>query len=197
MTSDPSPNRDELDPGRWDIFRQSENGLRAMLRHRLSDPGDIDDCVQAVLVKWIERGNDVLPAASRAWLFRVAANEAAWLWRRREVADRANRSIAEQSDEPLGNRPVDHVTARESSEDLRRALEKLSPEQSEALRLRFEHDLSFAEIAQQCGIPLGTALTRVRRALIKLRNDRQLREALGEESPDRTNESPDGLPDDR
>lgn len=183
MTSDPSPSRNELDPGRWDIFRQSENGLRAMLRHRLTDPSDIDDCVQAVLVKWIERGDDVPPAATRAWLFRVAANEAAWIWRRREVAARANRSVAENLDERCGDEPLDHITAGESAEDLRQAVGKLSPEQAEAVRMRFEEDLGFAEIAERCGVPLGTALTRVRRALIKLRNDEQLRNALGKKSP--------------
>ena len=149
MTSDPSPNRDALDPGRWDIFRQSENGLRAMLRHRLSDPGDIDDCVQAVLVKWIERGNNVPPAASRAWLFRVAANEAARLWRRREAADR-------DGSPPVTGNPVDRC--------VRYLIGEMGPEETECFKQDLEHSADLAdELIRSSNLVLGLATVSERR----------------------------------
>lgn len=52
---------------------------------------------------------------------------------------------------------------------VRKALEELSEEQAQALRLAFFGGLSHREIAERTGIPLGTVKTRIRAALHKLR----------------------------
>ena len=52
---------------------------------------------------------------------------------------------------------------------IRRALEVLTPEQKEVFLLRTEAELSFKAIASVVGCPLGTALGRMRDALLKLR----------------------------
>lgn len=175
MTSDPSPQCDELDPERWTIFQESESGLRAMLFQRLGDAAEVEDCLQFVFVKWIEQGGEVAVASGRAWLFRVAANRAALTWRQKQAAQRVHRKIAETRRGEVASESCDPIIRQESYDRLRRALAALPPEQSQALRLRFEDDLSFAEIAERLGVPLGTALTRVRRGLMKLRRDTDLR----------------------
>jgi len=45
----------------------------------------------------------------------------------------------------------------------------LPPEQQQVVRMRIYEDKTFAVIAAELGIPLGTALGRMRTALIKLR----------------------------
>jgi RNA polymerase sigma-70 factor (ECF subfamily) len=50
-----------------------------------------------------------------------------------------------------------------------RALEKLRPEQREAIILSTCHDLSHDEIAAKTGMPLGTVKTHVRRGLMCIR----------------------------
>ena len=56
------------------------------------------------------------------------------------------------------------------------ALETLPAEQQQIVKLRIYDELTFAAIAEQLGLPLGTVLTRMRLALKKLnqRLDRNL-----------------------
>jgi RNA polymerase sigma-70 factor (ECF subfamily) len=52
---------------------------------------------------------------------------------------------------------------------LQRALEQLPENQRQILLLRFYGDMKFVEIAEMLGCPLNTALGRVHKAVIKLR----------------------------
>ena len=81
--------RDREQANDWQqLFEQTKAGLRAFLKNRLAQESDIDDCLQTVYVKIIESGLDVAPAARRAWLFRVAANESARYWRSQSSTER-------------------------------------------------------------------------------------------------------------
>ncbi len=61
---------------------------------------------------------------------------------------------------------------------VRAALESLSAEQREAVELAYYSGLSHSEIALKLGQPLGTIKTRIRLAMIKLRD--QLKPILGQ-----------------
>ncbi len=111
-----------------------------------------------------------------AWLFRIAANLA------RDHARRHRRrgptaSLDAESDGvgPLDrlacecSDPADGLVAAEARQALGQALEALSPQDREILMLRHYGELSFQEIAELLGIPLGTALARAHRALKRLR----------------------------
>ena len=57
----------------------------------------------------------------------------------------------------------------EDVDRLQRALENLPETEREVVMLRHYSNLSFAEIAELMGTPLGTALARAHRGLHKLR----------------------------
>ena len=57
------------------------------------------------------------------------------------------------------------------------ALGRLSPEQRQAVNLSFFGGLTHREIAEQLGAPLGTVKTRIRQALIRLRDSLQADDA--------------------
>lgn len=120
-----------------------------------------------------------------AWLFRIAANLARDHFRRqrrRGVAlridhldDESPGAIPELSDS-RHPRPENVALAAETREQLQAALQELSDVDREIILLRHYAELSFREIAETLGIPLGTALARAHRAL------KRLRTLLGEES---------------
>ena len=113
----PNPPHDDQNASQWqDVYRACEGGLRAFLRGRLSQQVDVEDCLQAVCVKMLQRGQTVAPAARRAWLFRVAANEAAGLWRRKATTDRVLERQAEQSGEATDHDAADQVILSETTE---------------------------------------------------------------------------------
>ena len=166
-----SPSDDQTPPEWREVFEACESGLRAFLSGRLSQSVDVEDCLQAVYVKMVERGREVLPSARRAWLFRVAANEAAGMWRRKATTERVlekrSHSISESSEDDV----ADKVILTETTERLRHALEQLPESWQQVLRLRIYENLTFQEISDCLQIPLGTALTRMRRALQQLRSE--------------------------
>lgn len=158
-----------LDPQWRVLFDETSSGLRAFLRGRLSQESDIDDCLQVVFLKLIESGGQVAPAARRAWLFRVAANESARMWRSKASTDKMlGRHGAEESS---SDDPSDHVVQSETNEGLHQALRSLPDSWQEIVRLRINQNLTFQQIATQLNIPLGTALTRMRRALERLKTE--------------------------
>ena len=61
------------------------------------------------------------------------------------------------------------VAAGERHAFVREAIEKLPPDQREAIELAFFSSLTHAEIAERLIQPLGTIKARIRRGLIRLR----------------------------
>ena len=59
----------------------------------------------------------------------------------------------------------------EEQDRLRRAIDRLPAAQREVVIKRLAEDCSFAEIAAELGVPLGTVLSRMRLAIEKLRAD--------------------------
>lgn len=166
---------DEQQASDWqELYRACEAGLRAFLRGRLSQQVDVEDCLQAVCVKMLQSGQNVAPAARRAWLFRVAANEAAGLWRRKATTDRVLERQAEQAEQTGADKEhdaADRVILKETTTQLRQALQGLPESWQQVVRLRMNENLTFQQIADQLGIPLGTALTQMRRAVERLRSE--------------------------
>jgi RNA polymerase sigma-70 factor (ECF subfamily) len=118
------------------------------------------------------------------WLFRIAANMVRDRIRRcktRPAAmslsaeDDLGRTLADGL--PADARAVDtQMLTQEMSVELQSALEMLDDTTRQMILLRHFGELSFKEIAKLFDCPLGTALAKVHRGLLKLRGH------LGEES---------------
>ena len=101
----------------------------------------------------------------------VARNEASLLLRKsgKSVAGMAERLPDDLVDpEPL---PWQRVLRNEEQVRLAEFSAVLSADQMEVIRFRFGEGLTFQEIANRLGIPLGTVLSRVRGAIMKLRRE--------------------------
>jgi RNA polymerase sigma-70 factor (ECF subfamily) len=61
-------------------------------------------------------------------------------------------------------------SAYEFTDEVKRALDRLSPELCETMMLVAVHDLTHQEAADKLGVPLGTVLSRVHRTKGHLRN---------------------------
>lgn len=104
----------------------------------------------------------------KAWLFRIATNKANDHWRsrgREKVAKEGLKLVTNELQPAAGQR----LEGGEQEERLRQAIELLPEAQRQVLVLRYYSNLKFVEIADILGCPLNTALGRVHKALIKLR----------------------------
>jgi RNA polymerase sigma-70 factor (ECF subfamily) len=150
------------------LYVEHGEELRRFLLGILKDPQLAADVLQITFVKMAQRGHETKEESRKAWLFRVAYHEA-MAWRRREgVGDRVLRRAAWHTNGAAG--PADEPLLRlEAVQSVREALEKLPPDQRQVVRLRIYEEKTFAKIAQELNIPLGTALGRMRSAMTKLR----------------------------
>lgn len=160
----------ESRPG--DDFESSREGLRCFLKSRLAQDSDIEDCLQSVSLKWLQHRDRVPSHAMRAWLFTVAANEAALHWRKASRTNQVLESLAHQpATSTQADEPPERVDQDETRELIRHAIGRLPSEMRAVVELRMEMDATFEQIAKKLGIPLGTALSRMHRALARLERE--------------------------
>lgn len=108
--------------------------------------------------------------AVRGWLLTIARN-AGIDWRRSKVSRLAREAPIENAAElPDEMRVDERVSIRLRDERVRAVVSALPEEQRQVLDLAFWGGLSQTEIATKTGIPLGTVKSRVRLAMIKLRD---------------------------
>ncbi len=147
---------------------QYEPELRRMVLGVVRDPDLAGDVLQATFTRAVESGHNARAETFKGWLFQVAFREALTVKRRSATRDRAWRRLVERgADSPES--PEQGLMRREVIEAVRHALDVLPPSQRQVVRARIYEDQTFAEIAAGLGLPLGTVLTRMRRALEKLR----------------------------
>jgi RNA polymerase sigma-70 factor, ECF subfamily len=113
----------------------------------------------------------------QAFLLGVARNKAVDLVRREESLRRAREALTVEAESGDGA-SVDE-TGVEEREEVRAALAKLSPLQREAIVLAYFGGRTYREVAAELGIPEGTAKTRLRDGLMKLREFMGAREGTG------------------
>jgi RNA polymerase sigma-70 factor (ECF subfamily) len=151
-----------------ELYAEHEAELRAFLVGVLRDVHLANDVLQVTFTRAIEVGHRVMRESLKGWLFRVALNEALAIRRRRQAGDRAILRAAWirlDKDET----PVDHAVRDETVDVVRAALDELPVEQRQVVCMRIYDGQTFAAIAEQLRLPLGTVLSRMQLAIRKLR----------------------------
>jgi RNA polymerase sigma-70 factor (ECF subfamily) len=127
-----------------------------------------DDLVQATFQRLAEKGHTARPASIRGWLLRVAHAEAMQVLRREGVARKGLGIIAPLARLADDATPWSPLVSAEDVARVREALAELPTEQRTVVEGRIWGDKTFATIAAEEGVPIGTVMTRMRLALAKL-----------------------------
>jgi RNA polymerase sigma-70 factor (ECF subfamily) len=108
-------------------------------------------------------------SSAKTWLYRIAINQC------RSMLGARPTTGGDVLSEPVdgSNDPSQHAAARDESERLKAAVERLSPPLREAVLLCYTHGLTHAEAAEAMGVPIGTVKSRVHAALEELRKQLQ------------------------
>lgn len=143
--------------------------LRRFLWGVVGEASLVQDIVQITFRKLVEVGHETQAESRKAWLFQVAYREALAQRRRRATQKKVLENLQQDPRRNVDGTPSDPLVAQETVASVRQAIEELSPELQQVLRMRIYEDKSFAQISQELDIPLGTALGRMRNAMNKLR----------------------------
>lgn len=136
----------------------------------VGDPGVAEDVAQQTFERAWRHAQvfDPRRGSVRTWLATIARNLAIDAVRKHQPAPLAPEDLA-----PLltavTSGPEQAALTSEATADLRRAVATLPPEQARALVLAGIHGMTAREIAEWEGVPLGTAKTRIRSGMLKVR----------------------------
>jgi RNA polymerase sigma-70 factor (ECF subfamily) len=151
-------------------FNELRDELISTLLYVLGNKEDAKDAAQDSFVKcWNARDQLDQVLNLRAWIFRVAFNTAKDMqrsaWHRRVKPLKGEQYTMAGKE----NAPAANLEKKESVEMLRQAIKELRTEEQEVFLLRQNGALTYEEIADLRGCPVGTIKTQMRAALEKLR----------------------------
>ena len=133
--------------------------LRAFARLLVSNRDMADDVVQEALVKaWAARASFEPGTNFKAWMFRILRNHYFTLAKRERRVTALDPEVAERTlvSTPGQEGPL-HL------QDLERGMEQLPAEQREVLLLFGVNGMSYEQIAEVTGVPIGTVRSRLSR----------------------------------
>jgi RNA polymerase sigma factor (sigma-70 family) len=149
-----------------DVVNRERSRLRSFIRRRVPDPRDAEDILQDVFYALVEANRLLMPIEHvTGWLFRVARNRIADLFRERST------EVLEVEDllpSPEAGPEAEYARGV-LLEALERAIAELPPEQRDVF---IGHELdgrSFKEMAAESGVGINTLLSRKRYAVLRLR----------------------------
>ncbi len=166
------------DEARRELFVRYRKAAQFVAMRVTGNEQDALDVVQDAYIKAFAGLDKFKGGASfKTWLLRIVTNRALDLLRSQNVRKAVSLDDEEQGAPDIVHkggpgRPTDVLQRRESAKRLREAIETLPPAQRAVLALYAEGDVTYGQIAEILGVPMGTVMSRIHHAR------RQLREKL-------------------
>ena len=161
-----------------DLYREFAPAIFRFCRRAMPTREDAEDATMEIFMKLRDKLVQYDQSRSfAAWLYRVAANHCWDMLRRRKARhDKDTQDIENLPLEAPEPNQLEKLIEERTSEEVRKALDKLGARARMALVMRYYSDMSYDEIADALGVRrpfVGVVLLRARH---------ELRQALGENS---------------
>jgi RNA polymerase sigma-70 factor (ECF subfamily) len=187
VSSGDSPEETTRVPGLDELLRRSATGDEAafgelydlaapriygLVRRVVRDPSQSEEVAQDVFLEIWRHCTRFDPSRGSAlsWMLTIAHRKAVDRVRAAEAARGRDESYGAAHQEVSHDSTAETVVERLDAERVHRALETLTDAQRGALELAYLSGYTHSEVATVLGLPLGTAKTRIRDALIRLRD---------------------------
>ena len=160
------------------LYDRLSKPLYSLAIRMLGDASEAQDALQEVFLQIWRRAASYDPEQSSVFSWAVLMTRSRVIDRLRR-RDRRSRVIVASTDDEQADVGSTTASQDESAADTagrneeamraRSSLNRLPAEQRQAIELAFFNDLTHQEIASQLGQPLGTIKARIRRGLLKLK----------------------------
>jgi RNA polymerase sigma-70 factor (ECF subfamily) len=158
-----------------EFYDQTAGVIYSTVLRMLSDASEAEEVVQDVYVQvWTKAGSyDAKLGKPFHWALGIARNRAIDRLRARQ---RRNKVFQESTEEQATNAITPEMDSpallgADETAKVQSAVKNLPPDQRQAIEMAFFGGLTHAEIAGELGEPLGTVKARIRRGMLKLRED--------------------------
>jgi RNA polymerase sigma-70 factor, ECF subfamily len=159
------------------LYDRLSGPLYSLAFKMLGDAPDAQDALQEVFVQIWSRASTYDPEKSSvfSWAVLLTRSRAIDRLRARDrrlrvvVESTAEDKVAEATDASTVESAADTATKKDEAAHVRSLLNNLPEDQRQAIELAFFGHRTHHEIAAQLGQPLGTVKARIRRGLLKLR----------------------------
>ena len=151
------------------LFRDARGELLGTLYYLIGNMEDAKDALQETYMKcWTSQDKLESIENLRAWIFRIALNKGRDI--RKTAWKRKRESLVEENSMvSVSQGPDADLIRNEQIDQLRKAVGQLKPSEQEVFLLRQNGGLTYEQIADATGLPLGTVKTRMRSAICRLR----------------------------
>ena len=159
-----------------EVYEQHHRGVYAAAYRILGDPAKAQDVVQDVFMEvWLKPESfDSRRGELGSYLRLMGRSRALDLWREAQASGRAGDRLKVQvsiEGDKGPDGPERVAEQRSARRDLTSALKTLPEQQREAVVLAYWGGLTAQEVARRVNVPLGTAKSRIRLGLGKLREE--------------------------
>jgi RNA polymerase sigma-70 factor (ECF subfamily) len=164
---------DVHDPERARRFRDAAlphlDEVYTLARYLLRGPADADDAVQECYLRALKHFDTFRGGAIRPWLFAILRNvcNSSYSQRRFAGPEMAEDAVPLWAEAP--ETPEAQILRRRDEQSIREMVSALPVAFREAIVLREINDLSYSEIAEIVGAPIGTVMSRLARGRAMLR----------------------------
>jgi len=163
------------------LLKRHQSGIYNFLYRFLGQGENVDEAFQEVFLRVIRSTSSYTPSAKfSTWIYTIARNYCVDHVRKARFRKTVSFDDGEEGEEKisLADRVPDskvdldsQVLAQDLSQKLEQALKKINPDQREVFLLREKADCSFDEISQIVGSSVNTVKSRMRYALMALREE--------------------------
>jgi RNA polymerase sigma-70 factor (ECF subfamily) len=160
-----------------EFYEQTVTVLFSTAVRILGDAHEAEDVVQDVFVQiWNKAATfDAALGAPFHWALGIARNRAIDRLRARQRRGRMLEEVTQETEANPASATVHHDVGLSEEElaNVRSAVKNLPTDQRQAIELAFFGGLTHAEIATELKEPLGTVKARIRRGMLKLKENLQ------------------------
>lgn len=154
------------------VYDRVAGPVLGVVRAVVRDHAQSEEVAQEVLVEVWRTAPRYRPDRGTAvnWILTLAHRRAVDRVRSVDAAMARDHKAALLDKVPEYDEVAEHVEARLEREQVRRCLRTLTDLQRQSVTLAYYRGLTYREVAEALGLPLGTVKTRLRDGLIRLRD---------------------------
>jgi RNA polymerase sigma-70 factor (ECF subfamily) len=155
-----------------DLYDAVSSRLFGLVRRVVRDPAQSEEVTQEVFLEiWRHSARfDPSKGGAMSWMLTIAHRKAVDRVRSAEAARHRDEGYGASNQDVTHDSTAEAVVERLDAERVHRALETLTAVQRQALELAYLSGYTHTEVATMLDLPLGTAKTRIRDGLIRLRD---------------------------